>query len=164
MEKWKFVETSLPCHPRLVERSSVMNENCDRSGIRTNASEYTAALTQRGRPLGHPACKIKNKPTFVFVKGVHPLSRVSLEVLAFCNLPFHGFYLWLKVNSGVFFEGCMQVTYAFPPLFCLLIAPSKKRGRSPMNRRCLLCPFHSLTVWQTFNFENIIHLVWVRVS
>ena len=29
----------------------------DRSGIRTHASEDTAALTQRLRPLGHPAYK-----------------------------------------------------------------------------------------------------------
>ena len=35
-----------------------MNEMIDRSGIRTHASEGTAALTQRLRPLGHPDCNI----------------------------------------------------------------------------------------------------------
>ena len=30
----------------------------DRSGIRTHASEDTAALTQRLKPLGYPACNI----------------------------------------------------------------------------------------------------------
>ena len=33
----------------------VFEEKNDRSGIRTHASEDTAALTQRLRALGHPA-------------------------------------------------------------------------------------------------------------
>ena len=65
----------------------------DGSGILTYASEDTAAFTQLLRTLGHPACKNKYRPTFVFVQGLHPLSRAFMEVIAFCNLPFHDFYL-----------------------------------------------------------------------
>ena len=64
----------------------------DRSGIRIYASEDTTPLAQRLRPFSHPACKIKYKPTFVFVQGLYPFSRASLEVIALCNLSFHGFY------------------------------------------------------------------------
>ena len=64
----------------------------DRSGIRIYASEDTTPLAQRLRPFSHPASKIKYKPTFVFVQGLYPFSRASLEVFALCNLSFHGFY------------------------------------------------------------------------
>ena len=92
--KWMVVEAFLRFPPHLNHHSSVIKENSDSGCIRTHASEDTAALTQRLRPLGHPACKIWYRPTFVFVQGLHPLSRASLEVIAFCNLPFHGFYFW----------------------------------------------------------------------
>ena len=42
-----------------------LEEKCDRSGIRTHASEDTAALTQRLWPLGHPASMIVQMPIFV---------------------------------------------------------------------------------------------------
>ena len=138
--------------------TSVINEMSERSGILTYASEDTAAFTQRLRTLGHPACKIKYRPTFVFVQGLHPLSRAFMEVIAFCNLPFHGFYLWLKVNSPVCYESCRQVTYTFPLLLCLSIARFKRLGRSPGSGRCI-CYFHAYTVWQTFLFENNIDFV-----
>ena len=126
----------------------------DRSVYRTHASEDTTSLNERFRPLGYPACKFKYRPTFDFVQGLYRLSRASREVIAFCHLLFHGFYVWLKVNWRVCYEISLQVTYAFPPLFCLSIAPFKRLGRSAMSRRYPLCCFHSFTVWQTFNFQN----------
>ena len=76
------------------KHTSVVKELSDRSGIRTHASEDTAAVTQRLGPFDHTACKNKYRPTFAFAQGQHPLSRVSLELFALCNLLFHGFYLW----------------------------------------------------------------------
>ena len=43
------------------------NRKFDRSGIRTHASEDTAALTQRLRPLGHPAFLIL--PGYITMRG-----------------------------------------------------------------------------------------------
>ena len=65
----------------------------------------------------------------------------------------------MRVNSPVCYECCMQVTYAFPPRFCLSVAPFKRLGRTPMSGRCLLCYFHAYTVWQTFIFGNNSDLV-----
>ena len=81
-----------------------MNEMSDRSGIQTHASEDIAALTQRLGPLDHTACKIKYRPTFAFAQGQHPLSRVSLELFALCNLLFHGFSLWKKTISRLLWK------------------------------------------------------------
>ena len=131
----------------------------DRSGIQTHASEDTAALKERLRAIGHPPCKIKYRPTFIFVQRLHPLSSASLEVIPLCHLPFHGFFIWLKVNSRVCYEICLQVRYSFPPLLCLSIAPFKRLGRSPRSRGWLLCHFLAYTVWQTLNIGNNIELV-----
>ena len=91
--KGKILWAPLQFHHLVKKRTSVMNEMVDRSGIRTHESEVSATITQRLRPLGPPACKFQTRPAFVFVQGLHPLSGVSLEVIAFCNLLFHGFYL-----------------------------------------------------------------------
>ena len=88
-----ILQAPLQFHHLINKRTSVINEMSDRSGILTYASEDIAAFTQLLRTLGHPACKNKYRPTFVFVQGLHPLSRAFIEVIAFCNLPFHGFYL-----------------------------------------------------------------------
>ena len=159
VSRGRILQAPLQFHHPVNKFTSVKNEMSDRSGIRTYPSEDTAAFTQLLRTLGHPACKIKYKPTFVFVQGLYPFSRASLEVIAFCNLSFHGFYYWLKVNSPVCYESCMHVTYAFLPLLCLSMIPFKSLGRSPGNGRCLLCYFLAYTVWQTFNFGNNIELV-----
>ena len=159
VSRGRILQAPLQFHHPVNKLTSVKNEMSDRSGIRTYPSEDTAAFTQRLRTLGHPACKIKYRPTFDFVQGLYPFSRASLEVIALCTLTFHDFYFWLKANSPVCYESCMQVTYAFPPLLCLSIAPSKSLGRSPDSWRCLLCYFLAYTVWQTFNFGNNIDLI-----
>ena len=85
----KFVEASLHCRPRLVENSSVINENLDRCGIRSHVSEGTSAWAQRLRPLLHPAAVVNFRRASVWVRDPDLSSKTSQKFVGYyCELLF----------------------------------------------------------------------------
>ena len=60
-------KSKIPKLLKWFQKISQKYKICDRSGIRTHASEDTAALTQRLRPLGHPALIGGSSKLLVFV-------------------------------------------------------------------------------------------------
>ena len=65
--KGRTLKASLQFHHLVKKRTSVLYGMSDRSGIRTYASDDTTPLTQRLRPLSHPACKINTSQlSFLF--------------------------------------------------------------------------------------------------
>ena len=77
-------------HHLVKKRTSVLNEMIDRSGIRNDPYADTPVLTQRLRPLGHPAYVVNFRRASVFVRDLHLASKASQKFVDYCKPLFHG--------------------------------------------------------------------------